>query len=231
MKDPLEPMSPRELKVLELTRSFEPPSGAEDRIFAALQASAAALPVPQTAPVAPVAPVAGVLGAKAVVAIAAAVLASGAGGVLLGRTVFAPAPPPPQVIEKTVRVEVPVPAPIAPPVVVPAPELRKPAPVARPEPKNPPAVADELLAQERVLIDTARSALLHNDPTAAQTALQSHAARFPRGRLSEERESLWVQALMASGFEAAARAKAARFHQEFPQSLLGPTVDAAISTP
>lgn len=240
MNEILEPLSAREKRVLELAAELEPPSGAEQRVFASVQASIAALPpAPSTLATDAAARTSGMVASKTVASIAGAMLMVGAGaGVLLGRTVLAPEPLPPRVIERTVRVEVPVPA-----VAVAEPEpVRLPVP-APPQPKKitggvraepapapapAPLVSDELLAQERELIDTARSALLHGDGSAAIVALQLHVKTFPMGRLDEERESLWVQALVLKGSIAEAKAKAVQFHQKFPRSLLGPTVDAAL---
>ena len=251
----MEPMSARDLKVLELARGhLEPPSGVEGRVFQALQASIAALPplpsAPEAAPSAAgaagsplLSAASGMLTPKAVAVIAGAMLAvGGAGGVMLGRTVLAPEAPAPRVIEKVVRVEVPAPAaaaasprpsptPAPPPATAPVPVPRKAEPLAHVEQKQAAPVADELLAQERELIETARSALLHADADAALAALGTHTKRFPQGRLDEERESLWVQALVMKGSVAEARAKAAQFHQKFPRSLLGATVDAAVTEP
>lgn len=241
MNEELEPLSAAQKRVLELAGAVEPPSGAESRVFQALQVSIAAAPVVVASAGASVAAAksAGLLAVKSVMGIASVVLATGVGvGIALGRTVFAPPAPAPVVVERVVRVEVPVPAESSRPVekveIAAAPKAdtvppnRKPAPDGVVEPAKPPA-PDELLARERELIDTARSALLHHDASAALKALQAHAATFTRARLDEERESLWVQALVMKGAAAEARAKAAQFHKDFPRSLLGPTVDAALT--
>lgn len=224
MKETLAPLSPAEKRVLELAAPFEPPAGAEQRVFEGLKTSiASAPPLPAAA--------AGAVGAKTVWVIATAMLAAGSvGGVLLGRTVLAPEPPLPQVVERIIRVEVPVPAPAQ---VAPLPPKQEPyraAPVVRPEPRPEPASADELLARERERIDTARSALLRGDAESAITALQGHLATFPAGRLEEEREFLWIQALVMKPALPDAKARAAQFHQKFPRSLLGPAADAALGT-
>lgn len=220
MSEELPPLPEGALNVLSKLRAVEPPAGVEGRVFEKLSASIAAAAAPVAAG-AGAAAAAG-LGAKTVIAIAAAaVMAGGAGGVLLGRSAFAPEP---IVIEKvrTVEVvkekivEVQVPAPVAPPVVVSAKKEKE------------PAVTDTQLAREREHIDTARSALLHGNPAAATAALEAHAKHFAKGRLAEERESLWVQALVLAGRVPDARAKAAAFHRAYPNSLLGATVDAAL---
>jgi hypothetical protein len=84
------------------------------------------------------------------------------------------------------------------------------------------------LAAERSLLTTARTALSRNKPEAALAALRQHAQRFPNGRMREERESLWVQALALSGRASEAEQRAADFKQQFPKSLLGPAVEATV---
>ncbi len=88
--------------------------------------------------------------------------------------------------------------------------------------------ADSALSEERSLLTTARTALSRNKPDAALAALRQHRARFPRGQLDEERESLWVQALALAGRTSEAEARAADFKREFPKSLLGPAVEATL---
>jgi hypothetical protein len=86
------------------------------------------------------------------------------------------------------------------------------------------------LARERSLIDMARSALARGSSAAAISALQDHNRAFPAGRLSEEREALWVQVLASSGQRAQAVRRAAAFNRQFPNSMLAPAVEAAVST-
>lgn len=83
-------------------------------------------------------------------------------------------------------------------------------------------------AAERVLLDTARTALMRERPADALAALRRHEARFPRGQLAEERESLRVMALVRAGDHAGARARGDAFRRRFPGSLLRPAVEAAL---
>ena len=171
-------------------------------------------------------------GVKSVIAVAAVSTAVGLGlGLAAGRTVLAP---PPVVVERIKAVEGPVS-----PQVPTKPEARLPEEgttsvtqtrkvVVPPTTARVPSQSDFLLAQERELVDTARSALLHNSFEGALVALRAHADRFADGRLAEERESLWVQALVLAGDVEQARTRAQHFHARFPQSLLGPVVDAAL---
>jgi hypothetical protein len=86
---------------------------------------------------------------------------------------------------------------------------------------------DTALAHERALLETARTALARHQREVLDL-LDRHAREFPRGRLAEERESLWVQALVQAGRADEARARGARFVQRWPRSLLLPVVDAAL---
>lgn len=104
-------------------------------------------------------------------------------------------------------------------------------------PKQPAAKADrsgstrdEALADERALVEIARTALLKRETKEALEALEAHARQFPQGQLSEERESLWVQALVNAGRPEDARRKAAEFRQKFPDSMMQPAVDAAMES-
>ena len=85
------------------------------------------------------------------------------------------------------------------------------------------------LAAERSLVDRARTALGRGQSADALAALDAHAARYPRGRLSEEREALAIDALARSGQLALARARAARFRTAYPNSVFGGVVDAALA--
>ena len=101
------------------------------------------------------------------------------------------------------------------------------APTSSTRAHSPPRDVD--LAEERALLEVARTALARGQDEAALHSLEEHAARFPNGRLSEEREVLTVQALASSGRTADARDRAARFRHAFPQSILLPAVDAALA--
>jgi hypothetical protein len=92
------------------------------------------------------------------------------------------------------------------------------------------APRDELLSEERSLVEMVRSALVRGDADGALRAVQLHARRFPQGRLKEERDSLWIQALVRAGKLAEARERARLFRAHYPQSLLLPLVENALSS-
>ena len=66
----------------------------------------------------------------------------------------------------------------------------------------------------------------HPACAAAITSLTEHQTRFPSGRLTEERELLFVQALAGMGDAEAAQARASAFAERFPGSIFLPAVRA-----
>lgn len=91
------------------------------------------------------------------------------------------------------------------------------------------AASDSDLGAERALLSIARTAIGRRDGAAALTSLREHKRRFPRGRLSEERETLWIQALVLEGDTDAARTKAKTFHSKYPDSILGRGVEQSLA--
>jgi len=89
------------------------------------------------------------------------------------------------------------------------------------------AQRDVDLAAERALVDRARTALTRGQPAAALEALDSHAKTFPRGRLTEEREALAIDALARAGRTQEAATRADRFRATWPNSVFGGLVDNA----
>ena len=102
--------------------------------------------------------------------------------------------------------------------------VEAPAPTMRPTSRmvvEPQTVEEERtsdLADERVLIDQALSALRASQAHDAMVALMSHERRFPRGSLAEERDRLSVEALVQLGRRAQAERRAALFMQRYPNS-------------
>jgi hypothetical protein len=108
-------------------------------------------------------------------------------------------------------------------------EMRAPPVSAAPTSRTKAAPAASDLAKEGEYIETARVALARGRAADALQAIEEHAARFPHGRLVEEREALAVQALVLAGEAGAAQARAARFHHAYPDSVFGPAVDRALA--
>jgi hypothetical protein len=145
-----------------------------------------------------------------------------------------PAEPAPQAAPESVPA-----APAAPPEpqatstapdVNPAVPRRPGRPSAPAHPSDSAGEPDTELAAERAFVETARAAVARGDASAALEALERGGRQFPSGRLVEERESLRIHALAKVGRSAEARALGARFHRDFPHSMLLPMVDAALAT-
>jgi len=149
------------------------------------------------------------------------------------RTVPPPAPPPETLTPP------PAPEETAPPKSEhrPAPRRQAPAPL----PAAPPAFApppseidrrlarDRDLAAERALIEPARTALARGKPGDALALLVRHEHQFARGQLAEERDALMIVSLVARGERVEAQARATKFRQSFPKSMLIRTVEAALA--
>jgi len=156
------------------------------------------------------------------------VLLSGRLGARQPKLLVLDSPPPPPPVVVVVHAA-------APPTLVqpPAAESLAHRPGARAErsQRNPPALPDHEhdteLARERALIETARTALARKQTDVVELLFR-HAQQFPQGRLSEERESLLVQALLQSGRVAEARSRGERFRAHWPNSLLLPVINAAL---
>ena len=72
------------------------------------------------------------------------------------------------------------------------------------------------------LLEVARAAMAKGELSATFSALEKHQREFANGRLAEEREALFIQALHAAGREAEAASRTEQFNKQFPDSLLAP---------
>ncbi len=226
----LEELTADEQRLLrQFSSDFQVPADAAARLSQRLAAAGVlAAPLPAAPPPPSIATHAVSAGwaAKPVAALAAAALAAGgAAGFWVGRRSAPPAPPPP------VAAAAPAPAPAevaegASPLPAPSAAREQPLPAhkERPEP------ADPQLTREHQLLESARSALLHGSVESAISWLATHAVEFPQGRLEEEREALWIQALRARASFAQADEKLRRFNEKFPKSLLGAELNAGAGT-
>jgi hypothetical protein len=178
---------------------------------------------PKTPPAAPAA------AGGALAKIAAAFLAGGIAGGALVATLREPRV---EVRERVVTVTAEAAAPEA--VSVPrvdhveAPPPSVSAPSATTSAAAPAPAASDSLSAERALLDPARIALGKGDGANALAAVDRHAAKYPTGKLAEEREAIAVQALVRLGRKDEARARGARFLSRYPQSVLSPAVEAAL---
>jgi outer membrane protein assembly factor BamD (BamD/ComL family) len=103
------------------------------------------------------------------------------------------------------------------------------APAAAPAPAAAARASD--LRDESRLLERARDALRGGDARAALTILDDARARFPNGVLDQERETLSIEAIAASGDRARAAARADAFERRYPNSPLVPRVHRFGSDP
>ncbi len=221
-----EPLSSLAVSLLALEKNREGPSAAEEqRVLDRL------VQVHAFQPVATAASGGGLKGVLAKVAVGAAVGAV-VGGAVVGAwfsgqledaradLAAAKASVPPLVA--------PEPAPLAPVPQLEAPIAPAPAPSRHAKVKALTVAGPQVdsLSEEAALIDQARTALLKNNLEGAGEALAQHQAKFPSGRMVEEREVMGIQVLLGLGKEAEARAAGERFRRLHPSSLLAPTVEA-----
>lgn len=234
----LPPLSKELAALREAARPPRPPAGFEERVAAKLAQSM--LTIPQ-APSPTGAVTAGAqLPLAKLISGGVLVLLTGVGlGVALDRNVLQPPPvvappsvPVAPVVVPVAPVVVPEPPPMDPPKVVVPPPPKPVAPVVEAPPKpvvpvveapaNPVGGRDVSLSAERALLEVARAAMAKGDLPATFTALGKHERDFANGRLVEEREALFIQALHAAGREAEAASRTERFNKQFPDSLLAP---------
>jgi hypothetical protein len=160
--------------------------------------------------------------------IALGVIAAGviAGGAWFARSDRAVVPNPPAASVRAAPTPPPVTAPtISPsaeaPVLSPAdlPSAPPPSPSARVAPNAPP---------EATLLARAHEQLLHGDGEAALVTTSEHARAYPRGSLSQEREVIAIEALVALGRNDDAKERAAAFHRAYPGSSHAGRVDRLV---
>jgi hypothetical protein len=84
------------------------------------------------------------------------------------------------------------------------------------------------LTEERRRLDEARAALTRRNAATALLAIDDHQRKYPSGLLSEERESLRVQALVMAHEKGRARAAADAFARRFPNSMYWGAVERAV---
>lgn len=217
MNEELPPLSDELRALLDDATPPPPRSGFEDAVFSRLTTSLAVAPV-AAAPFA-LKPLAMLIGGLVL-------FGAGVGtGWLLPRE----APPPPQETVPVPVVVTPVPTSIPEPIAPSVREVPPPKPIVAPPKPVAPVVPAEVspgrdreLAEERGLLEVARSALAQGRAAEALEAAQTHATRFPRGRLSEEREAISIEALRRLGRTDEAETRVRAFHAQFPESLLDP---------
>jgi len=122
--------------------------------------------------------------------------------------------------------------PVPPSERVPAPaSSQAPVPSAIAPPSGRPLAASpsrDQLTAERQLLDLARGALEREDAQAALDATARHERGYPNGALVQEREAMAIRALVLLKRTTEARARADRFRDRFPHSLLLPTIESNV---
>jgi hypothetical protein len=93
------------------------------------------------------------------------------------------------------------------------------------EPPAPPTAAPLAGATDEVEILSQARALLAKSPDRALALARDHEARFPHGRLAQERDALVVQALRRLGLAAEARKADETFRARYPDSLYNRAVE------
>jgi hypothetical protein len=106
--------------------------------------------------------------------------------------------------------------------------LAAPEAVANPD-AEPTANPPRALEDEYRLIDMAYSAVSAGQSERALALLEAHALGFPRGQLVQQRERLRVEALVATHRLDEARDAAALFRRHFPNGILRPSVERALT--
>jgi hypothetical protein len=86
------------------------------------------------------------------------------------------------------------------------------------------------LAEETRLLEAAQRELARNQGGAALALLDEHAAKFPRGALSEERAAARILALCHLGRTGEARRAAEAFVSAAPQSPLVPRLESSCAS-
>jgi hypothetical protein len=229
--EPIEPLDPQLDALLESERSVEPPAGTLERIWGRI--AAVSPPTEGSSERGGPPPRSPGLSSQALRALAASFVL-GAG---LGALGYAASLEPNH--ERIVYVErAPSDSTSTPkPTLAPSSTSSTPAPSSVPE--HPPtptttmpatSASSSSLSAERTLIAAARGELATGNAAKALSLLDEHARRFPRAQLGEEREALVVQALVASGRYAEARAAAARLRAASPGSLFLPAIDATLES-
>jgi hypothetical protein len=89
---------------------------------------------------------------------------------------------------------------------------------------------DTDMGAESALLEDARRALARGRVETALDDVERHARSFPGGHLVEEREVLWVKALVLAGKRDVAQRRAVDFRKRFPHSIQSDALTRALRT-
>ncbi|MBX3215540.1 MAG: hypothetical protein KF850_26110 [Labilithrix sp.] len=84
------------------------------------------------------------------------------------------------------------------------------------------------LAGELRLVDAARAAMSRRHHDEALRLLADHEASYPNGQLAQQRERLWIQALVETGDVAQARSRTTTFREQHPRGVLSAPLERAL---
>jgi hypothetical protein len=98
--------------------------------------------------------------------------------------------------------------------------------------REPSAAASETSSdRERLLLESAQSALSHGSASEALRSLQKHRANYPKSQLAEERDALEIRSLLALGQRENAGTAFSTFQARYPQSLQNRSLSRALALP
>jgi hypothetical protein len=222
-------MPPIDPEVVELLRDGSPaPEGVRARVRARLLDAVAAIGMRKVVGGDDAASNSVGLGSRKAIAIAFLV-----GGVVGGALHAAWTRPP---AERIVYVDRATPAPPAPTAsTVAHPEVSLQAPsapsAATPAPfSSGPVTRASQLTAERMILEEARKALAQGDPPRALDRLERHRRSFANPLLAEERDAMWIQALVKAGRYDEARSRGEAFRKRSPDSLFSSSVESALES-
>jgi hypothetical protein len=135
-----------------------------------------------------------------------------------------PTPPAPAAIQSTRP-------PPPPSVSAPAPPPAPAAPSAASGPRSAPTRAAPAVARPEIEILREARAARGSNPARALELVAEHARSHPRGMLSQEREMIRIEATLALGRRAEARALAERFRASYPGSAYAQRLDDLLGPP
>ena len=107
-------------------------------------------------------------------------------------------------------------------------QLARAASATTPAPAPGPVRISQLSA-ERILLDEAHAALAQGNPGDAIVHLERHRCSFGAPILGEERDAMWIEALVKGAAYDDARQRAAAFGDRFPDSIFLSGVESVIA--
>jgi hypothetical protein len=104
------------------------------------------------------------------------------------------------------------------------------APAARVRSQAAAITSSKVFNRELSQLEKARTLLSKDQVDATLVLLRAHEARYPQSALEQERQALFIKALVAADKRVEARARAATFVRRFPKSTLRSSIEKAIAS-